>query len=484
MRHSSFNIRFILRFLGYLLFFECLFMLLSAGVGYLFHEGGVELFLKSAGITFLAGVVLVLSGFRAKAEIGKHESFVMVTFSWILFSAFGSIPFALSGFFNCYTDAFFESISGFTTTGSSVLTEIEALPHSLLFWRSLIQWLGGMGIILLSLAVMPLLKLNSFQLFTAEVTGPVYDKLHPKMSGTAKRMWFVYLGLTLMEALLLHFGPMDFFDAVCHAFTTMGTGGFSTKNESIGYWDSTYIEIVVTVFMFLAGTSYVLIYRVLTGKVNRVKENEEFRWYVWIVLIFSVTLAISVYTLDYETLGRSIRQGFFHTISIITTTGFASTDFSQWHQALRFILILLMCSGAMSGSTSGNMKVGRLVIYLKTCINEMKRDVHPNAVLPVVYNGKSLPSSTISSLFGFLFMYILLVIVSSGLFFALGLDMEESIGISLSTLGNIGPGLGDYFTSFATLPGFAKWWMAFLMLVGRLEIYTVVLLFSKDFWKE
>ena len=484
MAKSPFNLRFIFRFLGILLFIECLLMLVAAGVGFLYRESDAWLFVQSAAMTVAGGLLLCLLGIKARTEIGKHESFVIVTMVWVLFSLFGSIPFCLCGSFRNFTDAFFESISGFTTTGSSILTDVESLSHAILFWRSLIQWLGGIGIILLSLAVVPLLKLNSFQLFTAEVTGPVYDKLHPRLSGTAKRMWLVYAGLTLAETLLLAAGPMDWFDALCHSFTTMGTGGFSTRNASIGYWNSTYIDTVIGVFMFLAGTSFVMIYQLCSGHINKVRQNEEFRWYVLAVLVFGLATAVLLAATGSQRVGGALRQGFFHTVSIITTTGFATAKFSTWAPCLRFLLILLMCTGAMSGSTSGNIKIGRLVICGKTCVNEMKRDVHPNAVLPVMYNGKALPASTISSLSGFLFMYILLVLVSTGLFFALGLNMEEALGISISTLGNVGPGLGDYFASFATLPAFAKWWMAFLMLVGRLEIYTVLLLFSRDFWRK
>ncbi len=483
MTNTAFNFRFILKFLGYLLGVECIVMLMSAGIACLYDGRDCGVFLQSAGITFIGALLLSLSGLRARNDIGKHESFVIVTMVWVLFSLFGAIPFYLSGHFESYTDAFFESMSGFSTTGSSVLPDVEILSPALHFWRSIIQWLGGMGIIMLSLAVMPLLKLGGYQLFTAEVTGPVYEKLHPRLRETAKRMWLIYVGLTLAETALLYLGPMDFFDAMCHAFTTMASGGFSTKNASIGYWDSTYINLVTTVFMFLAGTSFVLIFRALTGRFDKIRENEEFHAYVRLVVGASLLLALLLIFLRKEPVFRSVQEGFFHVISILTTTGFYTTDFSHWQAIMRFLLLILMCCGAMSGSTSGNMKIGRILICFKSCFNEMKRDVHPNAVLPVMYNGKALQSSTVSSLFGFLFLYIILMVFSTGLFFSLGMNMEEAAGIALTSLGNIGPGLGKCFTSFVMLPGIAKWWMTFLMLVGRLEIYTVVLLFSRDFWR-
>jgi len=482
MARIPFNLRIIFKTLGFLLFIEAFFMLVTAGIGCLYHEDDLYIFLRSAGYTFAAGLALALAGWKARPDIGKHESFVIVTLVWILFSLFGSIPFQLNGSFSCYTDAFFESMSGFSTTGSSILKDVETLSHPILFWRSIIQWLGGMGIILLSLAIMPMIKFGSFQLFTAEVTGPVYEKLRPRLTETAKLMWFIYFGLTLAETVLLALGPMDWFDALCHSFTTMASGGFSTRNASIGYWNSAYIETIVTVFMFLAGTSFILMYWMFTGHFDKVRQNEEFRWYLIIVGCGSLLLALLLFFLQDETPGRAIRDGIFHVISIITTTGFTTEEFSGWNHCIQFLLVLLMCSGAMSGSTSGNIKIGRIILSFKTCFNEMKRDIHPNAVLPVMFNNKAMPQPVITSLFGFLFFYLVLVILSTGLFFSVGLDMDESLGVALTSIGNIGPGLGDYFTSFATLPGFAKWWMTFLMLVGRLEIYTVLLLFSKDFW--
>ena len=482
MARVPFNYRITFKILGFLLFIEAFFMLVTAGIGYLYHENGLHIFLRSALYTFAAGLLLAAVGWRARSDIGKHESFVIVTLVWVLFSLFGSIPFHLSGSFSCYTDAFFESMSGFSTTGSSILKDVETLSHPILFWRSIIQWLGGLGIILLSLAIMPMIKFGSFQLFTAEFTGPVYEKLRPRLTETAKLMWFIYFGLTLAETVLLAIGPMDWFDAVCHSFTTMASGGFSTRNASIGYWNSLYIETVITVFMFLAGTSFILMFWMLTGHFEKVKGNEEFRWYLIVVLGGSLLLAVLLFLLQDEAPGQAVRNGIFHVVAIVTTTGFTTSEFSGWNHCIQFLLVLLMCTGGMSGSTSGNIKIGRIILSFKTCLNEMKRDIHPNAVLPVMFNNKAMPQSVITSLFGFLFFYLVLLILSTGLFFSLGLEMDESLGVALTSIGNIGPGLGDYFTSFATLPAFAKWWMTFLMLVGRLEIYTVLLLFSKDFW--
>lgn len=484
MPKSPFNIRIIFRFLGFLLFIESLFMLLTAGVGAIYHEAEMSIFLQSAGITFIGGLILVLMGWKASTMIGKHESFVIVTFVWILFSLFGSIPYALSDYFPTFTDAYFESISGFSSTGATILYNIEALPHCLLFWRSLSQWLGGMGIILLSLAIFPVLKLGSFQLFTAEVTGPVYEKIRPKLSETAKIMWCVYCGLTLIETLLLWAGDMEFFDAICHAFTTMSTGGFSTKNASIGHWNSSYIDIVVTTFMFLAGTSVFVLFRLLSRDFAKVKKNEEFKWYIYAFLGIASVLSIVLVLDNHMNIGIALRKGFFQTISIMTTTGYSTDDVTTWSHVAQFIILALMCLGAMSGSTSGGPKMGRHIIYIKAAYNELQRDVHPNAVLPIMYNGKALPSTTISNMFGFLVFYILLIAISAGIFYTIGLNMEEALSTSLTALGNVGPALGSYFSHFAFMPVLGKWWMCFLMLVGRLEIYTILLLLSHSFWNK
>lgn len=484
MPRNPFNIRIIFRFLGFLLFIESMFMLLTAGVAIIYQESESFIFFKSAAITLICSIILILLGRKASTLVGKHESFVIVTMVWIMFSLFGSIPYVLSSYFPTFTDAFFEGISGFSSTGATILADIEVLPYSLLFWRSLSQWLGGMGIILLSLAIFPVLKLGSFQLFTAEVTGPVYEKLRPRLSETAKIMWFVYCALTLLETLLLWAGDMNFFDALCHAFTTMATGGFSTKNASIGYWDSAYIDIVVTFFMFLAGTSVFVLFRAVTVDFAKIKKNEEFKWYVIVVLISGLVLSLLLIFVNQIEVGEALTDGFFQAIAIITTSGYSTTDIGTWSHVAQFVILILMCMGAMSGSTSGGIKIGRHIIFFKSAYNELQRDVHPNAVLPVMYNGKALPAATISNLFGFLVFYILLVALSVGIFYTMGLNMEESLSVSLSSLGNVGPALGSFTSHYALMPAFGKWWMCFLMLVGRLEIYTILLLLSRSFWNK
>lgn len=483
MPKSLFNIRIISKFLGYLLMLEAALMLVCSGIDFWFKDDTSFAFLTAAGLTLGSGLTLALMGTQAERKIGKHESFVMVSLVWVLFSLFGALPFYLSAYFDSFTDAFFESISGFTTTGSTVLLNVECLSKGILFWRSLIQWLGGMGIILLSLAVMPLLKIGNYQLLTAEVPGPIHDKLHPRVSVAARRLWFLYLGLTLVQTALLLFGGMSLFDALCHSLTTMATGGFSTKNASMAHWDSAYIESVTIVFMFLAGTSFVLLFRVLSGQFYRIKLNEEFRAYGLIVLISALVLSSALFFFADLGAGQAFRTGLFQVVSIITTTGFTTADFSLWVPGIRFLLIITMLFGGMSGSTSGNIKIGRIVLFTKISYNELKRDIHPNAVLPVLFNGKTLPAGLISNLFGFLVFYLLLMILSVGIFFAMGLNMEDSLGVFLTSFGNIGPGLGNHFSHFFDLPDISKWYAGFIMLVGRLEIYTVFLLLFRSFWR-
>ncbi len=484
MPKNPFNLRIILKFIGFVLLIEALFMLLTSGIAWLYDESDVHIFLQSAAITCVSALILTLLGRKGSAVVGKHEGFVIVTLVWILFPLFGSIPYVLSPYFQNFTDAYFESISGFSSTGATILTDVEVLPKCMLFWRSISQWLGGMGIILLSLAIFPVLKLGSFQLFTAETTGPVYEKLRPKLSESAKIMWFVYCGLTILEALLLWLGKMDFFDALCHAFTTMATGGFSTKNASLGYWNSVYIDIVGIVFMFLAGTSVVVLYRLLTRNFDKVRQNEEFKWYAIVFGISGLALSALLFAIDKMPAGKALCNGFFQAISIITTSGYFTDNVGLWNPVAKFLLLLLVCMGAMSGSTSGGIKIGRHIIYIKAAYNELQRDVHPNAILPIMYNGKALPSSTVSNLYGFLVFYILITALSMGIYYSMGLDMEEALSVSLSALGNVGPAMGDFTQHYALMPCLGKWWMCFLMLVGRLEIFTILLLLSRNFWKK
>ena len=442
--------------------------------------------LISSVIATGTGLILLFAfGRNVKKVIGKREGYLIVTFSWIIISLFGALPFILGNAIPSYTDAFFETMSGYTTTGASILVDIEAMPKGLLFWRSMTHWIGGMGIIVLSLAILPFLGIGGMQLFIAEVPGPTPDKLHPRITSTAKRLWLIYVLLTGAETLLLMLGGMDLFDGLCHAFGTMATGGFSTKNTSIaGY--SPYIQYVITIFMVLAGTNFTLHYLAMHGKIKEVIRNEEFKWYLSIIAIATLTCIIVLAILKNNTLESIIRNSLFTVVSIITTTGFVTEDYLLWPVSLWFVVLLLMFVGGSAGSTGGGIKVVRHLLLLKNSKLEMKRLMHPQAILPVRMDGKPVSSFIIYNVLAFFLIYVMIFIMGSLVMSLMGLDFETSIGSVVSTLGNIGPGFGNVgpVNNFANIPWLGKWVLSFLMLLGRLELFTVLILFSPSFWKK
>lgn len=480
------NIRLIVRVLGVLLLVESLFMVLSGLVALFYGEPDMIYHFRSAGITAFSGVVLGLFGLKGDKKIGKREGYIIVSMVWIVFSFFGMLPFYLSGYIPSLTDSFFETMSGFTTTGSSILSDIESLPHGLLFWRSLIQWLGGMGIIVLSLAVLPFLGVGGMQLFAAEVPGPTTDKLSPKITSTAKKLWGVYVLLTVAEVLLLVLGKMGWFDAVCHSFTTMATGGYSTKQASIAYWSSPYIQYVITFFMFVAGMNFTLTYFALTLKPQKLFKNEEFRFYLGFTLLFGTVIAFVLWYHNSYSVERSIRDALFQVVSIITTTGYATADYLLWIPLLTTIIFILMFFGGSAGSTGGGVKIVRVLMLIKNSSYELKRLIHPNAIIPTRYNGKAVAPEIVTNVLAFFVFYLVLIMFSVLVMSGLGLDFETAVGSVVTSIGNIGPGLGDVGPSsdFSSIPAFGKWYLSFLMLVGRLEIFTVVVLFSSAFWKK
>ena len=481
------NFRFILYTLGLLLIIEGLFMLLSAGVAYIYGEYDLIYHLVSSAVCFVLGGTGAWLTRDVEKHISKREGYIIVSMVWIVFSIFGLLPFWLSDAIPSFTDAFFETMSGFTTTGSSILNDIESLPHGLLFWRSIIQWLGGMGIIVLSLAILPILGVGGMQLFVAEVPGPEPDKLHPRIAETAKRLWVIYLGFTLVEALLLFFGGMSVFDAVCHSFTTMATGGYSTKQASIAFYDSAYIQYVIILFMFIAGANFTLSYHAFHGRFKKVVNNEEFRFYFGFVMIISVIIGTVLYfTADEMGIEKSFREALFQVVSIITTTGYATADYLLWVPFLSLMVFVLMFFGGSAGSTGGGIKIVRIVLLLKNSALELKRLVHPNAVIPVRLNNKAVSQTIVTNVLAFVVFYILIFGVSTIIMSIMGFDMETSLGAVATSLGNIGPGLGDVGPSatFADIPAFGKWFLSFLMLLGRLELFTVLMLFAPAFWKQ
>ncbi len=480
------NRQIILLILGILLLIEAFFLFVSAGVSIGFEGTDAVAFLISGGIALTVGGAAFYFNRKAKKEFAKREGFVIVSLVWVVFSLFGSLPFVISGEITSFTDAFFETISGFTTTGASILNDIEALPHGLLFWRSLTQWLGGMGIIVLSLSILPFLGIGGMQLFSAEVPGLTPDKLHPKVKETAKRLWAIYTMFTLLECALLMLGGMGWFDAINHSFTTMATGGYSTKQASIAAFSSPFIQYVITVFMFIAGTNFTLSYFALHGKVRAVWKNEEFRFYLGFAVGFTLLVTLGLYfTSQFVHFEEAFRAGAFQVVSIMTTTGYATENYLLWGPFLSFIIFFLMFFGGSAGSTGGGIKIVRLVVVIKNSYYEIKRLLHPKAVLPMRLNKKVVAEKTVMNILAFIVFYFMIFVVGVAIMSMLGLDFETAMGAVAASLGNIGPGIGQVgpIDNFAFIPDVGKWVLTFLMLLGRLEIFTVVVILTPVFWR-
>ena len=480
------NIKIILKVMGFLLIVEGVAMLLALLVALLYQGNDIPAFIISASINIGVGGILIWATKNARKEIGKKEGFIIVSLVWIIFSFFGSLPYIFSNSIPNFTNAFFETISGFTTTGSSILNDIEALPHGILFWRSITQWLGGMGIIVLSLAILPVFGIGGMQLFMAEVPGPTPDKISPRIRQTAKTLWVIYLGFTVVETLLLWIGGMTIFDAVCHSFTTMATGGFSTKQASVAFWLSSFIQCVIVVFMFFAGTNFTLSYLALKGRFRSVIKDEEFKYYGLFVIAFTLIIFVGLLVTSSLDIEPAFRDSLFQVVSIITTTGYATADYLLWSPTLTIIIFALFFFGGSAGSTGGGIKIMRIVLLLKNSYYELRRMLHPNAVIPVKFNKHSVDSKIITNVLAFFMLYFIIFGFSTVIFMLFENDMESAMGAVATSLGNIGPGLGNVgpAENFAHVHPFGKWFLSFLMLLGRLELFTVLVLFSPTFWKE
>ncbi|MBX2841754.1 MAG: TrkH family potassium uptake protein, partial [Flammeovirgaceae bacterium] len=437
-----FNFKIIVSIVGLLLIINGLFMILCLPFSIYFDEGDWKALLVSGLLTYTVGFTI---WFRYKdskeKELKKKDGYLIVTLGWVVMSAFGALPFIFSGAIPNYTDAFFETISGFSTTGASILTDIEAVPKGILFWRSLTQWIGGMGIIVLTVAILPLLGIGGMQLFVAEAPGISPDKLKPRIQATAKRLWYVYVFLTILETVLLMLGGMSFYDAINHSLTTMATGGFSTKNTSAVEF-SPYTQYVLIFFMFMAGTSFTLNYFLFKGKLGKIWKNEEFRYYGVMTLVFSAIASITLYFTTEKDVEEAIREALFQVVSVITTTGYASADYLKWSPFLIFMILILMFIGGSAGSTSGGVKIVRHVILLKNSLLELKRQLHPSAILPVRFNGKAVAQNITYHVLAFIFIYLSIFAIGTFIIAATGMDFESSIGAVATSLGNIGPGLG------------------------------------------
>lgn len=483
------RIKSILRMLSAILMIVSLFMLACAVLS-VFEREAVRTTLSLAvsaamGIGFFL-IMLLVTRKDEKPFLTNRDGFLLVTMSWVFASALGALPFVISKFIPSYVDAFFETMSGFTTTGSSILTDIEALPHSLLLWRATTHWLGGMGIVVLLVAVLPALGFSAIRAMEAEAPGPSVDRITPHISSTAKMLWLIYLGLTIAQIVLLTLGGMTLFDAVCHAFATMATGGFSTKNTSVAYFNSGFIDWVTTIFMFLAGTNFTLHYRLLTGKPRSLLKDTEFRVYFAIFTIASIAIGFDLLAHgNYANFGESLRYSSFQVSSILTTTGFATADFAKWPTLSQTVLFILMFIGGCAGSTGGGIKVIRIVVLFKMALTEMRYVANPRGVYTIFLGSKALRKNVIYDIAALVFLYFVFFFVSVIVIGFTGVDVVTNITAVIANLGNIGPGLGKVgpVYNYAFFPWWAKIWLSFAMLVGRLEVYTVLVLFSKKFWR-
>lgn len=473
--------------MGFLFFIETGFLILCSLLAVYYQESDVSAFLTSAAITAGAGIIASLFGKNAEKKISRRDGYVVVTFAWVFFSLFGMLPFYISGYIPRITDAFFETMSGFTTTGASILDNIESLPHGLLFWRSMTQWIGGLGIVFFTIAVLPVFGVGGVQLFAAEATGPTHDKVHPRIGVTAKWIWSIYLGLTITEIFLLLFGGMNLFDSVCHSLTTTATGGYSTKQNSIAAFNSPYIEYVITLFMFLAGINFTLLYLLfLKGNFKRLFSDTEFHWYVGTVAFFTIFTTTTLIWTSPMGMEESFRKAIFQVVSLQTTTGFISADYMTWVPVLWTLVCIIMLFGACAGSTTGGMKCIRIAIMNRVAKNELKHIIHPNAILPVRINRQVISPTTKSTVLAFTFLYIAIILIGWIVLMLFGVGFEEAFSVVISSLGNVGPGIGKCGPaySWSGLSDAAKWTSAILMLVGRLELFTVLLLFTPGFWKK
>jgi len=486
----------VLGILGSFIFFLGFALLMPIAIDLVYEGSTWHSFLYSASIAFVVGGLLYYF-FKPEQELRIREGFLVVSLTWLFLSLVGALPFVISGILPSYTDAVFETMSGLTTTGATILggstsdgfqnPMIESLPRSFLFWRSLAHWLGGMGIIVLSIAILPLLGIGGMQLFQAESPGPTTDKLTPRVQETAKLLWVVYVAFTGAEFLLLWAHPsMDWFDSVNHAFATLATGGFSTKSASIQAFDSVYVDIVITIFMFLAGINFAMHFRLLNRDASTFFQNRELRFYALITFLSVLVISASLWIFNTYSIGEALRYGSFQAVSIITTTGFGTDDYELWYSFGSVMLFLLFFTGGCAGSTGGGPKMIRWMIIIRNSFREIKQIVHPKAILPIRIGDKTVDSDIQRTVLSFIMLYLIIFGLGTLVVSTMGFDLESSIGASIACLGNIGPGWGEFgpTDNYAQIPYFGKWVLILMMMVGRLEIFTVLLIFTPTFWKQ
>ena len=477
------RLRSVLHLQGYLLTFCGAFMLLALPWSFYYGEQDWPFILLSSGITAGAGFLLLRSTSLTQ-ELRVREGFAVVSFAWLLFSIFGSLPFLLTGAIPNVTDALFETVSGFTTTGASILTDIEAVSHGVLFWRSLTHWIGGMGIIVLTLAVLPMLGVGGMQLYKAEVAGPTADKLTPRIAQTAKILWGVYIALTAIQTVLLVVGGMSLFDALCTAFGTLASGGFSPRNASIAYYNSSYIDWVVIIFMLAAGINFSLHYSFATGDWKAYWRNREFQVFAASVSVATLLVLAGAWHTYTDKLA-AVRDAAFVVTSLHTSTGFGLADYELWTPSAQFVLLLVMIIGGSAGSTSGGLKVIRIYLLFKYIVSEFTRLLHPQALVPVRVKGVAVSRDVVSTVLGYIGVYFLAILLGTFLVTSTGVDWISSLSAVVSCLGGVGPGMGGVgpFDNYAWLSDFAKWVLTACMLLGRLEFFSLLILLSPAYWR-
>ena len=483
------NYRLIYKILGSLQFLLGVLLLGCSLIAFYYHEDDGIAFLISSVFTFSCGFVLKYMGRDADNNLSRRDAFLLVTVTWLVFSLFGMLPFIISGYIPNLTDAFFETMSGFSTTGATILDDVEWLPHATLFWRTQTQWIGGLGIVFFTIAILPsMVGSGSVKVFAAEATGPLRSKMHPRLSTMAKWIWTIYLSLTVACIISFYAAGMTVFDSINYAMTTTATGGFSTHNDSTAYFQSPTIEYIGIVFQFLAGINFMMLYvSIFRLKPMNLLKSSEFKLYIFIILICTLWIGYLLMTRNGYGLERAFRSALFQVVSFITTTGLFNDDAAMWPHITWVILGCLMFVGACSGSTTGGFKCVRLVMVLKVLRNEFHKLLHPNAVFPVKINGVPVPRSQLSTLLAFFAIFTLMVLFTATLMIASDIDNTNAITIALSCISNVGPTLGTQIgpeMSWSELPDHVKWLCPFLMLVGRLEIMSVLVLFTRAFWRD
>jgi trk/ktr system potassium uptake protein len=477
----------VLRLIGVLVFFVGLTMALALLVSVIYKEPSTWHLAVSMGITCGAGVILYLiTRGEEVTQLNHRDGVAIVTLGWFIAGAVGALPFLVSGSIDSFTDAYFESVSGFTTTGASILSDIEKLPKGILMWRSILQWLGGMGIIVLSIAILPFLGIGGMQLYKAEIPSPVVDKLKPRISDTAKVLWKVYILITGLQILLLLGGGMSLFDSVCHAFCTMPTGGFSPLNKSIAHYDSPYFDGVISVFMLLAAINFSLHYRLLTGEVGIFRKDPECRVFLTLVGFLILLVTLDIYGSVYPSVFQAFRYAAFQVSSMITTTGFVTADYDTWPSMSKCVLVLCMFLGGMAGSTGGGIKTMRVILLAKHAYEELFRIIHPHAVRAVKLGGKPVAGDIMSSIWGFFFLYLAIYTIIALVLAGLGMDLISALSATAACIFNVGPGLGlvGPTQNYLAVPFVGKWVLIIGMILGRLEIYTVIVLFMPEYWRK